>query len=56
MSCILKELIMVYRVVGSTIGNQDSTGCVVIQLSVVRYARIMVPHQLSFVWGGGFSY
>jgi len=27
MSCILKGLIMVYRVVGFTMGNQGSIGC-----------------------------
>ena len=34
MSCILEGFIMVYRVVGSTIGNQGSTGYLVIQFQL----------------------
>ena len=56
MSCILEELIMAYRVVGSTMGNQGSTGYLIIQLSVVRVMPGLRHHtSCLFVWGYGFQ-
>jgi len=47
---------MVYRVVGSTMGNQGSTGYLVIQLSAVR-AMPGLQHYTSclFMWGCGLQ-
>jgi len=42
MSCILEGLIVIYQVVGSTIGNQDSTGYLVV--SCQGYALITATH------------
>jgi len=57
MLCILEELVMANRVVGSTMGNQDSTSYLVIQLSVIRVLPGLSHYtNYSFMWGCGLSY